>query len=56
MEELNLKKLKEIDTKRLTLMRNHLGLLSEDLADRFCISPALCSRTFTAGTRLLRQL
>ena len=30
----------------LTLMRLRLGILNEDLADRFCISPALCLRTF----------
>ena len=29
----------------------HLGILNEDLADRFCLS-----RTFTAWIRLLRQL
>jgi len=30
----------------LTLMRLRLGLLNEDLADRFGISPATCSETF----------
>ena len=33
-----------------------LGILNEDLADRFCISPALCSRIFTTWIKLLRQL
>ena len=37
-------------------MRLCLGILNEDLADRFCISPALCSGTFTTWIRLLRQL
>ena len=37
-------------------MRLRLGILNEDLADRFCISPALYSRTFTTWISLLRQL
>ena len=37
-------------------MRLRLGILNEDLADRFCISSALCSRTFTTWIILLRQL
>ena len=40
----------------LTLMRLRLGILNEDLDDRFCISPAFCSRTFTTWIRLLSQL
>ena len=37
----------------LTLMRLRLGLLNEDLADRFGISPSVCSNTFTTLIRLL---
>lgn len=37
----------------LTLMRLRLGLLNEDLADRFGISPATCSETFKTWVRLL---
>ena len=40
----------------LTLMKLRLGLLNEDLADRFGISPAICSSTFTTWIRLLRIL
>ena len=40
----------------ITLMRLRLGILHEDLADRLCISPALCSRTFTTWMRLLHRL
>ena len=31
-------------------------ILNENLADRFCISPALCSQTFRTWIRLLRRL
>ena len=41
------KKLTQRDEFLLTLTRLRLGILNEDLADRFCISPALCSRTVT---------
>ena len=37
-------------------MKLRLGLLNEDLADRFGISPAICSSTFTTWIRLLRIL
>ena len=50
------KKLTQKDEFLLTLMRPRLGILNEDLADRFCISPELCSRTFATWIRLLRQL
>ena len=40
----------------LTLMKLRLGLLNEYLADRFGISPAICSSTFTTWIRLLRIL
>ena len=50
------KKLTQRDKFLLILMRLRLGILNEDLTDRFCISPALCSRTFTTWIRLVRQL
>ena len=37
-------------------MRLRIGLLNEDLADRFCISPATCSNTFKTWIKLLRIL
>ena len=37
-------------------MRYLLGIHNEDLADRFCISPALCWREFSIWIRLLRQV
>lgn len=40
----------------LTLMRLRLGLLNEDLADRFGISPTVCSNTFSTWIRLLRTV
>ena len=51
-----LKKLTQSDEFFLTLMRFSIRILNEDLADRFCISPALCSKKFTTWIRLLRQL
>ena len=50
------KKLTQREEFLLTLMRLCLGILNEDLADIFCISPALCSRTLTTWIRLLHQL
>ena len=40
----------------LTLMRLRLGLLNEDLADRFGISTTVCSNTFITMIRLLAKL
>ena len=34
-------------------MRLCLGLLNEDLADRFCIPPTHCSNIFKTGIRVL---
>ena len=39
----------------MTLMRLRLGILNEDLADRFCISPSTCSSTFKTHVRLLSE-
>ena len=50
------KKLTQKNEFLLTFMRLCLGTLNKDLVDRFCISPSLCSRTFTTWIRLLRQL
>ena len=51
------KKLTQRDEFLLTLVRLlRLGILNEDLADRFCIPPSLCPRTFTTWIRLLCQL
>ena len=35
-------------------MRLRLGLLNEDLADRFDISPTVCSNTFKTWVRIIR--
>ena len=40
----------------LTLMRLRLGLQNEDLADRFGISPTVCSNTFITMVRLISKL
>ena len=40
----------------LTLMRLRLGLLNEDIADRFGISPTICSNTFTTWIRLVSKV
>ena len=50
------KKLSYKDEFLLTLMRLRLGLLNEDLADRFCISKTVRSNTFKTWIRLLRIL
>ena len=43
-----LKKLSQCDEFLLTLVRLRLRLLNEDLAERFGVSPTLCSYIFTA--------
>ena len=50
------KKLSHRDEFLLTLMRLRLALLNEDLADRFGISPAICSNTFTTWIRLMSRI
>ena len=40
----------------LTLMRLRLGLLTVDLADRFGISPATCSNTFTTWVKIISRV
>ncbi|XP_065680533.1 uncharacterized protein LOC105848925 [Hydra vulgaris] len=40
----------------MTLMRLRLGLLNEDMADRFGISKSLCSNTFTAFIRIIANI
>ncbi|XP_057297669.1 uncharacterized protein LOC130628703 [Hydractinia symbiolongicarpus] len=40
----------------LTLMTLRLGLLNEDLADRFGISPTICSNTFTTLIQILSKI
>ena len=40
----------------LTLMRLRLGLLNEDLADRFGVSPTICSNTFTTWIRIISRI
>ena len=44
------------DEMLLTLMRIRLGLLNEDLADRFGISPTICSNTFTTWIKVLGKI
>lgn len=51
----NKKKLSLKNEFLMTLMRLRLGLLNEDLADRFCISPASCSNIFKTWVRFLSE-
>ena len=50
---INQRKISQKDEFLLTLIRLRLGLLSEDLADRFNISPTICSNTFKTWVRFL---
>ena len=50
------RKLSHQDEFFLTLMRLRLGLLNEDIANRFGISPTLSSRIFTTWIRVLSKL
>lgn len=43
------KKMTQRDEFLLTFIRFRIVILNEDFVDRFCISPALCSRTFPIG-------
>ena len=47
------RKLTQKDEFLMTLMRLRLGLLNEDLADRFNVSPTLCSLIFTTWIRVI---
>ena len=50
------KKLSQRDDFLLILMRLRLGLLNEDLAERFGVSPTLCSYIFTTWIKLLSKV
>ena len=50
------KKLTQRDEFLLTLMRLRLNILNEDLADRFGISSALCSRTCTTWIKIISKI
>ena len=50
------KKLSQWDEFLLTLMGLELGLLNEDLAERFGVSPTLCSYIFTTWIKLLSKV
>ena len=40
----------------MPLMRIRLGILNEDLADRFCVSSSVCSKMFTIWIKMLARL
>ena len=40
----------------MALMRIRLGILNEDLADRFCVSSSVCSKMFTTWIKILARL
>ena len=48
--------LSQKDELLLTLMRLRLGLLNEDLADRFGVSTSICSNTFATYVRLIAEV
>lgn len=50
------RKLSQKDEFLLTLMRLRLGLLNEDLADRFCISPSMVSNIFSTWIPILSRV
>ena len=50
------KKLSQRDEFFLTLMCLRLGLLNEDLAENFGVSPTLCSYIFTTWIKLLSKV
>ena len=50
------KKLSQRDDFLLILMRLRLGLLNEDLAERFGVSPTLCSIIFTTWIKLSSEV
>ena len=50
------KKLSQRDELLLILMRSRLELLNEDLAERFGVSPTLCSYIFTTWIKLLSKV
>ena len=50
------KKLSYKNEMLFTLMRLRLGLLNQDLADRFQISPTICSNTFTTWIKLMSKI
>ena len=50
------RKLSQKDEFFLTLMRLRLGLLNEDIADRFGISPTLSSRIFTTWIKCVHNI
>ena len=55
-EKSSQKKLSQKDEFFMTLVKLRLGLLNEDLADRFNVSPANCSNTFKTWIRLLAEI
>lgn len=50
------KKLSQREELLLTIMRLRLGLMNEDVADRFGISKSLCSNTFTTFVKIIANV